>query len=417
MGVTEMKLSKWLKPTSHKVIFSLIIVAIAIGGGFGIKAMVESMKQPEITFKEPITLEYGQHSDADSEGENRALLDIFTIDSMVDKDASKFDTFSVYEEALKEENYQLVPMKIDTSKVGDFEGVLYAKLGKNIAPFPFKYSVKDTQKPELSNIENLEIEQGGNLKHDFKAIDVVDGELEVVIEGDYDTNKPGEYSLVATAIDTNDNKTSQEFKLTVKEKKKEVDTSKGTITNGSPGKKVVALTFDDGPHPTNTPRLLNILEEKGVKATFFILGERADEYPNIVKQTHAKGHEVENHSYSHPDLAGASLAVLDREVERTNKIIDSLTGRRPLYFRPPYGSYNKQVSSNITNQIALWSVDTLDWKSRNAAAVQQSAMSQVHNGSVILMHDIHSTTVDAVGPLIDSLKAQGYTFVRLDELR
>lgn len=412
-----MNIKEWFKPTGNKVLFLIITVSIIIGGYFGITNLIESMRKPEIVFKNPITLEYGQHTDADQISSGESPFEILRIESIIDEAQSSYDKISLYEDGLSEVEYREESMKLDTTQVGEHSGVLYASLGKNIESFPFEYLVEDTEKPKLENVKDLKVDQDEALIHEFIATDPIDGELQVEIEGSYDTTIPGEYTLAATATDQNNNKTSEEFTLTVIEKKVEVQKPSSVITNGGTGRKVVALTFDDGPHPTNTPRLLNILDEKGVKATFFILGERADEYPNIVKQTHAKGHEVENHSYSHPDLSGASLAVLDKEVERTNKIIENLTGRRPVYLRPPYGSYNKQVSSNISNQIALWSVDTLDWKSRNAVAVQESALSQVRNGSVILMHDIHSTTVDAVGPLIDSLKAQGYTFVRLDELQ
>lgn len=186
-----------------------------------------------------------------------------------------------------------------------------------------------------------------------------------------------------------------------------------------PDGKYVALTFDDGPHKTNTERVLNSLKEFDVKATFFMLGNQVDYYPSLVQRVAKEGHEIGNHSNTHPDLSKVDANRVQKEFETTNQRIYDVIGRYPTVFRPPYGSYNNNIITQATNlnlPIIMWSVDSLDWKTKNATSISHEILSTTTNGSIILMHDIHDATADALPSVLRNLKEQGYSFVTVSQL-
>lgn len=186
-----------------------------------------------------------------------------------------------------------------------------------------------------------------------------------------------------------------------------------------PDGKYVALTFDDGPHKTNTERVLNSLKEFDVKATFFMLGNQVDYYPSLVQRVAEEGHEIGNHSNTHPDLSKVDANRVQKEFETTNQRIYDVIGRYPTVFRPPYGSYNNNIITQATNlnlPIIMWSVDSLDWKTKNATSISHEILSTTTNGSIILMHDIHDATADALPSVLRNLKEQGYSFVTVSQL-
>jgi peptidoglycan/xylan/chitin deacetylase (PgdA/CDA1 family) len=182
----------------------------------------------------------------------------------------------------------------------------------------------------------------------------------------------------------------------------------------------IAITFDDGPSPVLTPRLLDILKEKGVKATFFVVGENAQNHPDILARAVAEGHEIGNHSWSHPQLSKISEARLQEEISNTSDAIFKATGKKPALLRPPYGAVNHHVRQVIQDQyrmkIIFWSVDPLDWKRPGATAVSQRILAGAKPGAIILSHDIHAGTVDAMAATINSLLEKGYRFVTVSEL-
>lgn len=182
------------------------------------------------------------------------------------------------------------------------------------------------------------------------------------------------------------------------------------------GKKLAALTFDDGPSAATTPRLLDILYEKNVPATFFELGTAASANPEIVKRVVNEGHELASHTMSHQNLATLSGGGVRSETDGAAAVFESIIGYRPKLVRPPYGSINDTVRANIGAPMILWSVDTLDWKYKNTASILGYTMSEVYDGAIILMHDIHPTSVEAVPTVIDTLRADGYEFVTVSEL-
>lgn len=191
------------------------------------------------------------------------------------------------------------------------------------------------------------------------------------------------------------------------------------ISQGSNLRKEVALTFDDGPHPVLTLQLLDILRAHRVKATFFVLGERVKLYPWTLQRIVDEGHEIGNHSYSHRSFLHLSPDSIRQEIDQTQEIIKFTVGFEPLLFRPPYGSYRESTRELCTEdhlEMVLWSVDSEDWKLRDPDMVYHEIMSQVRNGSIILCHDIHPTTIQAMSRVIESLQEDGYEFKTVSEI-
>lgn len=184
----------------------------------------------------------------------------------------------------------------------------------------------------------------------------------------------------------------------------------------SSGQKLVALTFDDGPSATTTARLLDILAQKNVKVTFFVLGSMAQRYPDMVKREAEAGHEVNSHTMNHLNLIKYGANDIKFEVSQADAMISQATGVVPKLVRPPYGSINNTVRANIGKPMILWTVDPQDWKVKNAATVRARVVGNSFDGAIILLHDIHATTVDAVPGIIDDLRAAGYEFMTVSEL-
>lgn len=183
------------------------------------------------------------------------------------------------------------------------------------------------------------------------------------------------------------------------------------------GSKYVALTFDDGPGYNSTQRILKTLAQYNVKATWFVLGTSCENNPEILKQIAAAGHEIGNHSYSHANFFNLSIDGVLSEVNSTQNIVRNLTGVTPSYVRPPYGNYNQAISSSIGLGIAMWNVDSLDWKLKNGNSSYQQVMSTLKENPVILFHDIYESSADAIALLVPKLIADGYTFVTYSQSR
>ena len=182
----------------------------------------------------------------------------------------------------------------------------------------------------------------------------------------------------------------------------------------------IAITFDDGPSATQTPRLLKMLRERGIKATFFCCGQCVAQSPEIAKQIVEEGHEIANHSWNHPSLSKMSEAAVRDQLDRTHNVIKQTTGVTPTLMRPPYGNFTvkqRAWANAVWNyKIILWDVDTLDWKHHSPAKTESFTMAQTKKGSIILCHDIHKTTVDAMPATLDALRAKGFKFVTVTEL-
>ena len=184
------------------------------------------------------------------------------------------------------------------------------------------------------------------------------------------------------------------------------------------GNKVIALTFDDGPGP-HTAHLLDILDQYGAKATFFLIGSKVSGQASIVRSIQARGHQLGNHSWSHPELPKLPVGQIAGEIDRTNDAIKQATGVTPTVMRPPYGAVNSAVLEQLRLRgmsSILWSVDTRDWADRNSEIVCSRAVAGARPGAIILMHDIHQTSVGAVPCILSALKQQGYSFVTVQGL-
>lgn len=182
------------------------------------------------------------------------------------------------------------------------------------------------------------------------------------------------------------------------------------------GKKLIALTFDDGPSSATTPRLLDILAEKQVHATFFVVGNMAYKNIGILQREKAEGHEIGSHSTGHQNLARLSAAELTANMNEMETLFQSNLGQKVQIMRPPYGALSQLVYDTMPYPMILWSIDPEDWKYRDAGRVRSAVVGAAYDGAVILVHDIHSTTVDAVAGIIDDLRAQGYEFLTISEL-
>ena len=178
----------------------------------------------------------------------------------------------------------------------------------------------------------------------------------------------------------------------------------------------VALTFDDGPHRIYTRNLLDGLRERGVKATFFVVGENIPGNEDLIRQMEADGHLIGNHTYNHVQLDKISKEAAKEEIETTNQKIFEITGVYPAWLRPPYGEWRKNLDFYVEMFPVLWDVDTLDWKSKNVDSIMKIVRSEVSDGAVILMHDAYQSSVDAALQIVDLLMAEEYEFVTVEEL-
>jgi peptidoglycan/xylan/chitin deacetylase (PgdA/CDA1 family) len=183
---------------------------------------------------------------------------------------------------------------------------------------------------------------------------------------------------------------------------------------------VVALTFDDGPHPELTPKLLDHLKKRNVRATFYLIGRNVTAYPEIVRRMVDEGHEIGNHTYSHPALSKMSASRVKSELDRTTAAIREAAGVTPATMRPPYGATNTALNRRIKEEfgmpVIMWSVDPQDWRYRNASRVSSHIISNAKSGDIILAHDIHASTIAAMPAVLDALLGKGFQFLTVSEL-
>lgn len=184
--------------------------------------------------------------------------------------------------------------------------------------------------------------------------------------------------------------------------------------------RVVAITFDDGPHPTQTPRLLKMLRDRNIKATFYVVGKNVKAYPHIIRQIVADGHEIGNHTWTHPSLTSISDEQIRRELKTTADAISEAANYTPRTIRPPYGAINARVKELMFTEFGyptiLWSVDPQDWRKPGVSVVTSRMVNAAHPGAILLAHDIHASTIDAMPATLDQLLAKGYQFVTVSQL-
>jgi peptidoglycan/xylan/chitin deacetylase (PgdA/CDA1 family) len=199
------------------------------------------------------------------------------------------------------------------------------------------------------------------------------------------------------------------------------------FSNKETTQKVVALTFDDGPYPPYTEQLLDVLKEYHVPATFFLVGQNVEKYPDLVKRISVEGHQLGNHTYHHIDLLKADRKVITEEVDRTNQAIMAASGIRPHLMRPPHGFRDPVVLEIMAERglkVVEWSVMSRDWLNPGVDVIVERTVSKVKNGSIVLLHDGDGVmsqapriqSVEAARRIIQILSAQGYKFVTVDEI-
>lgn len=211
--------------------------------------------------------------------------------------------------------------------------------------------------------------------------------------------------------DNNDLKTTEETteKTTEAEEKGEWKLPKATD-------KLVCFTFDDGPYAPVTNKILDTLEKYNGRATFFVVGDRADTYSDEIIRASKMGCEIGTHTYSHVNLNSLSVSEMQEEIKKSCDAISKYTGKKVKVLRPPEGAADDTVKANVGMPMVLWSVDSRDWDYRNADKDYQTVMDNVFDGSIVLMHDLYPATADAVARLIPELAKQGYKFVTFSEL-
>lgn len=177
----------------------------------------------------------------------------------------------------------------------------------------------------------------------------------------------------------------------------------------------IALTFDDGPGPY-TERLLDGLKERGVKASFFLIGGSVKEYPEAVKRMEEEGHLIGNHTYSHVKLKGLSPEETRREIQKTDEAVYEITGKHVAYLRPPFGEWEEDLELTYPVLPVMWTVDPLDWTTENVEEIVDRVVTQAGENDMILLHDCYDSSVEAALRIVDRLLAEGFDFVRVDEL-
>lgn len=182
----------------------------------------------------------------------------------------------------------------------------------------------------------------------------------------------------------------------------------------------IAITFDDGPVVPNTPRLLDMLAARGIKATFFTVGYNVQRHPNIVRRIVTEGHEIANHTWTHGKLSSMSDGGVRSELQRSHDALTNITGVAPRMYRPPYGAITARQKEWIMSEFGyptiLWSVDPQDWKTRSASMTRSRILDGTRPGSIILVHDIHASSIDAMPGTLDGLLARGFRFVTVGQL-
>lgn len=182
----------------------------------------------------------------------------------------------------------------------------------------------------------------------------------------------------------------------------------------------IAITFDDGPHASNTPRLLDMLASRRIRGTFFTVGTNVARYPAIVRRIVAEGHEMANHTWTHPKLSGLSDSGVRGELDRANTGLLSVAGIAPRMYRPPYGAITARQKQWIMDEYGyptiLWSVDPEDWKRPGPAVITNRILTNTKPGAIILVHDIHAPSIDAMPATLDGLLSRGFRFVTVSQL-
>mgnify|MGYP001082651134 CR=1 FL=1 len=224
----------------------------------------------------------------------------------------------------------------------------------------------------------------------------------------YKNNTPESTSVNATRYEK-----AQITSVNIEGEKKRTEEA---ITTEEPTAGYVALTYDDGPSPTITPEILQILRDNNSVATFFVLGSRVILYPDVVLETYLDGNEIGNHGYDHQAFTNLTTDEIHQQITVTDEAIIAITNKVPTFVRPPYGAITKDIADQINRPLILWSIDSNDWRNIPADIIIDNVMSQLQDGSIILFHDIHRKTLEISRELIPMIIEAGYELVTLEQL-
>ena len=198
-------------------------------------------------------------------------------------------------------------------------------------------------------------------------------------------------------------------------KEKAAIQTSGVVSDAAEPKKI-ALTFDDGPHPVYTKILLDGLAERGAKASFFVTGENAEKYPELILRMQKEGHLIGNHTYHHVELTKVSENEARLELADTSAVIVRITGKEPEYMRPPFGAWQRKLEQEIQMLPVLWTIDPLDWTTENQDEIVNKVVTEAEENDIILLHDCYKSSIEAGLRIVDILQEEGFVFVTVDEL-
>lgn len=178
----------------------------------------------------------------------------------------------------------------------------------------------------------------------------------------------------------------------------------------------IAITFDDGPSAACTGRLLDGLKERGIKATFFLIGEYAEANPDLVQRIYEEGHVIGNHTYHHVDITRLSDEEAAFEINETDRIVFGITGEHIRYVRPPFGVWQKDLELEMEVLPVMWTIDPLDWTTENIDEIVNKVVTEAEEGDIILLHDCYDSSVEAALRIVDMLTKEGFEFVTVDDM-
>ncbi len=268
---------------------------------------------------------------------------------------------------------------------------------------------------KFKNQEQTSINNNSQKVNDTQKVFDADSKIEVNNQSVSKDNNEENNQSVSKSDNEGGDKIESDTKIK-NNKDENTDSQKYIKRKIDPKKPMIALTFDDGPHYKYTNKILDYLEKYNGAATFFVLGSNAEKNKKVIKRIAESGNEIGNHTYDHKQLTKLSGEEITDEITKTANILEKITGVKPNLLRPTYGSVNDNVKLYSDAPLILWSIDTLDWKSRNKNKVVNAALKKVRDGDIILMHDIYETTAMAAEVIIKELCSRGYQLVTINEL-
>ncbi|MBO5478098.1 MAG: polysaccharide deacetylase family protein [Clostridia bacterium] len=403
-----------------KVFLTIVILGVAIITGIALAEYYGKLEVPELRSQ---SMEYGSEDDRI---ESTELYEIRTkyyvaenefvrasVREFIDNAISEFKRENVTPEKLRDKERAVLLQVIDTYSVND--NLVSIKITSMIKKtFEEEYTTTvDTFNYDLT--QNKEIKLEDIFKREYKS------KIEEQYSDKYNLRKNDIVFYNNTTESTctyNNLKEYTNSKILTASNLSISDEEYNTLISNliDKNKKMIAITFDDGPHKTNTQQILNILSKYNAKATFFMLGQNVEYYPNVVKEVANQGHEIGIHTWSHPQLTKLSESEIAKEINNTAQAIKNITGVEPWLVRPPYGALNSTVKSVVPNPFILWNIDSLDWKSRDKEQIVPLVLNDVQDGDIILLHDIHSTTVPAVEEIVKYLYDNDYQIITVSQM-